>query len=132
MKLDLLFTLTTSLVKPQPRVREILLSLNDNVAAIRKENLLLTDVEICALESSVAKVISITNDTLKARSVDGMAGSISGPTLSDENAQQLCRSLNSIDDPQLWHSVALYRMAHGRLTSPYMIVIQCHANLLMY
>ena len=67
MKLDLLFTLTTHLVKPQPRVREILLSLNDNVAAVRRENVLLTDAEICALESSVGKVISIANDTLKAR-----------------------------------------------------------------
>ena len=61
MKLDLLLTLTLTLLKPQPRVREVLLSLNDNVAAIRKENLVLTDVEILALEGSVVKVISIAN-----------------------------------------------------------------------
>ena len=44
MKLDLLFTLTMHIVKLQPRVREILLSLNDNVAAIRPENMLLSDL----------------------------------------------------------------------------------------
>jgi len=49
MKLDLLLTLTTNIVKPQPRVREMLLSLNNNVAAVTKDNLLLTDSEISAL-----------------------------------------------------------------------------------
>ena len=78
------------------------------------------------------KVVSIANNTLKARNIDGMASSVFGPTLSFSDAKSLCRSLNAIDDIELWHAVALYRMAHGRITSPYMTVIQCHANLNMY
>ena len=132
MKLDLLFTLTTHVVKLQPRVREILLSLNDNVAAIRRENMLLSDMEVATFVNSMVKVVSIANDTLKARNVDGMAESICGPTLWFEDARLLCRALNMIDDMELWHAVALYRMSHGRITSPYMTVINCHSNLTMY
>ena len=64
MKLDLLFTLTMHVVKLQPRVREILLSLNNNVAAIRRESMLLSDMEVAALVDSMVKVVSIANDTL--------------------------------------------------------------------
>ena len=132
MKLDLLFTLTTHIVKLQPRVREILLSLNNNVAAVRRENMLLSDIETAALVSSMEKVVSIANDSLKARNVDCMASSICGPTLWFDDARQLCRSLNVVDNLELWHAVALYRMAHGKITSPYMTVINCHTNLSMY
>ena len=132
MKLDLLFTLTTHIVKLQPRVREILLSLNNNVAAVRRENMLLSDIETAALVSSMEKVVSIANDSLKARNVDCMASSICGPTLWFDDARQLCRSLNAVDNLELWHAVALYRMAHGKITSPYMTVINCHTNLSMY
>ena len=49
-----------------------------------------------------------------------------------EDARLLCKVLNIIDDLELWHAVALYRMSHGRITSPYMTVINCHSNLTMY
>ena len=132
MKLDLLFTLTSHIVKLQPRVREILLSLNDNVAAIKKENMLLSESEVTALCNSMKKVISLANDTLKARNTNGMAETICGSTLRLEDAQLLSKVLNGIEDLELWRAVALYRMSHGRMTSPYMIVVNCHMNLTTY
>lgn len=69
--------------------------------------MLLSDSEMMALVSSMEKVVSIANDTLKARNVDGMASSIYGPTLLFEDAKQLSRSLNVIDNLELWHAVAL-------------------------
>ena len=132
MKLDLLFTLPSHIVKLQPRVREILLSLNDDVAAVREENMILTDAEVTSLCNSMKKVVSIVNDTLKARNVKGMSEAICGMNLHLEDAKLLSRALNEVDEMELWHAVALYRMSHGRMTSPYMIIVNCHMNLNTY
>ena len=108
MKLDLLFTLMSHIVKLQPWVREILLSLNDDIAAVREENMILTDIEINSLCNSMKKVVSIANDTLKAKNVNGMAEAVCRTSLHLEDAKLLSRSLNEIDEMKLWHAVALY------------------------
>ena len=132
MKLDLLFTLMSHIVKLQPWVREILLSLNDDIAAVREENMILTDIEINSLCNSMKKVVSIANDTLKAKNVNGMAEAVCRTSLHLEDAKLLSRSLNEIDEMKLWHAVALYRMSYGRMTSPYITVVNCHMNLKTY
>ncbi len=73
MKLDLLITLILNLVKPQPKVRELLLSANGDITKITREDRPISDAEISAFEESVARVILIANDTLKSRSVNEMA-----------------------------------------------------------
>jgi len=73
MKLDLLITLILNLVKPQPKVRELLLSANGDITKITREDRPISDAEISAFEKSVARVILIANDTLKSRSVNEMA-----------------------------------------------------------
>ena len=73
MKLDLLITLILNLVKPQPKVREVLLSANGDITKITREDRPISDAEISAFEESVARVILIANDTLKSRSVNEMA-----------------------------------------------------------
>ena len=132
MKLDLLLTLTTHIVKLQPRVREIVLSMTDRVSQVKRENALLSDSEVDALMSGIIKVVSITNDTLKTRCVDNMASSVCGTNLCYADALNLCRALNSLDNIELWHAVALYRIAHGKVTSSYLTVIVCNKNLKQY
>ena len=73
MKLDLLITLILNLVKPQPKVRELLLSAIGDITKITREDRPISDAEISAFEESVARVILIANDTLKSRSVNEMA-----------------------------------------------------------
>jgi len=73
MKLDLLITLILNLVKPQPKVRELLLSANGDITKITREDRPISGAEISAFEESVARVILIANDTLKSRSVNEMA-----------------------------------------------------------
>ena len=73
MKLDLLITLILNLVKPQPKVREVLLSAIGDITKITREDRPISDAEISAFEEGVARVILIANDTLKSRSVNEMA-----------------------------------------------------------
>ena len=132
MKLDLLITLTLNLVKPQPKVREVLLSSSCDVASITHDDLHISDSEVSVLTEGVLKVISIVNDMLKARSINKMASAITSSEISYKDSKVLSNALNSLGEVPLWTSVALYRMSHNCLNSPYLIVIYCQDNLRMY
>ena len=132
MKLDLLIALTLNLVKPQPKGREVLLSSSCDVASITHDDLHISDSEVSVLTEGVLKVISIVNDMLKAKSINKMASAITSSEISYKDSKVLSNALNSLGEVPLWTSVALYRMSHNCLNSPYLIVIYCHDNLRMY
>ena len=82
MKLDLLITLTLNIVKPQPKVREVLLAPTEDITTVIREDLPIGDAEISSFKESVSKLVQIANDTLKARSINEMASVINSPNLS--------------------------------------------------
>ena len=132
MKLDLLITLTLNIVKPQPKVREVLLALTGDITTVFREDLPIGGAEISLFKESVSKLVQIANATLKARSVNEMASVINSPNLTYIAAQQLCSALNNQEPVLLWNAIIMYQMAHNRVDSPYLIVIYCHSSLRMY